>query len=168
MRPVIVAAALFAAACSRSSGAPDAGGATAPGDPSAKFAHPCSLLQRADAEGILGTSDLHQEEQGGPPGDARCAWSVKGARGMVELRVNFPTRKDGFDQGSPDRTLVPGIGDRAYVQRRLSWGHVDVLKGDQTFFVQIEQGSVAGGHPSDPDQLRTQAVILARTVASRM
>ena len=168
MRPVLVAAALLAAACSRSSAASDAGGATAPADPSARFAHPCTLLQRADAEGILGTSDLHQEEQGGPPGDARCAWSVNGGRGLVELRVNFPARKDDFDKGSPDRTLVPGIGDRAYVQRHLRWGHVDVLKGDQTFLVQIEPGSAAGGHPSNPDQVRVQAVTLARTIASRM
>jgi hypothetical protein len=173
MRPLpLVAACLLVAACSKSksSSAPDGGGAPfSSTDPAAaRFAHPCDILQRSDAEGILGTTDLTEQEQPGPPGDAHCIWAVKGARGFVELRVHFPTRKDGFDRAVPDRTSVPGIGDRAYLQKRLSWGHIDVLKGDQTFFVQIEHGMVAAGRPPSPDQVRTETIALARTIVSRM
>ena len=77
MRPVLVVACLLVAACSRTSrgGAPSSASAD-PLSAAGKFAHPCSVLQRSDAEAILGTTELHEEEEPGPPGDARCAWSV--------------------------------------------------------------------------------------------
>jgi len=174
MRPVLVAACLLLAACSKKNNSvPDGGTSPSPSsDPSAaaaaKIAHPCDILQRADAEAILDTTDLQQQEEPGSPGDAHCIWAVNGARGFVELRIQVPTRKAGFDRSVPDRLPVSGVGDRAYIQKRLSWGHIDVLKGDQTFFVQIEKGTLAAGHPLGPDQVRTETIALARTVASRM
>ena len=164
---------MLAAACSRKSDTlPDSGApSSSSGDPTAlagKLAHPCSLLQRADVEPILGSTDLQQKEEAGPPGDAHCIWAVNGARGFVELRVQFPTRAAGFDVGAPDRVAVPGVGDRAYLQKRLSWGHIDVLKNGQTFFIQIEHGSLAAGRPRSPEDVRTETVALARTIASRM
>jgi hypothetical protein len=174
MRPILVAACLIVAACSKSktSTAPDAGGlpssSTDPATFTAKFAHPCDLLRSSDAEAILDSTDLQQQEEPGGPGDAHCIWAVNGARGFVELRVQLPTRKDGFDRPVPDRLPVPGVGDRAYIQKRLSWGHLDVLKGDQTFFVQIEHGGLAAGRPHSPEEVRTETIALGRTVASRM
>jgi len=172
MRPLLVAACLLMmAACSksRSSAGPDGGvPPSSSTDIAAKLAHPCDMLQRADAEAILDTSDLQQQEEPGSPGDAHCIWAVNGARGFVELRIQVPSRKAGFDRSVPDRLPVPGVGDRAYLQKRLSWGHIDVLKGDQTFFVQIEKGTPAAGRPLGPDQVRTETIALARTVASRM
>jgi len=174
MRRLLLAACVLLAGCSRrNSGAPDGGTSPSPvTDPSAaaaaKLAHPCDILQRADAEAILDTSDLQEQEEPGSPGDAHCIWAVNGARGFVELRIQVPSRKAGFDRSVPDRVPVSGIGDRAYIQKRLSWGHIDVLKGDQTFFVQIEKGTPAAGRPLGPDQVRTETITLARTVASRM
>jgi hypothetical protein len=169
MRPVLVAACLLAA-CSKNSGAVADGGAppSSSTDRATKLSHPCRLLLRADAEEILGPGDLVQQEEPGPPGDARCVWAVKGQRGFVELHINFPTRNDTFDEPQSDRVPVSAVGDRAYVQKRLSWGHVDVLKGDQTFFVQIEHGSLADGRPKSADQVRSEAIVLARTIAARL
>jgi hypothetical protein len=133
-----------------------------------KFAHPCSILQRADAEAILGTKNLREEEQPGPPGDARCAWSVKDARGIVELYIQIPSRKRAFDRSSADRTPVPALGDKAYVQKRQTWGHVDVLKGEQTFFVQVERSNIVSGAGPDPAGLSVEVIALAKKVASRM
>ena len=173
MRPILVVACFLAAACSKKNGGPPDGGVPPsssidPAATAAKFANPCNLLQRSDAEAILGTTDLQQQEEPGPPGDSHCIWAVNGARGFVELRVQFPSRASSFDVSAPDRTPVPGVGDRAYIQKRLSWGHIDVLKGDQTFFIQIEHGSLAAGRPRGPEEVRTEAVAVARTVASRM
>jgi hypothetical protein len=170
MRPVVIAACLLAASCSRKSGAVADGGPSpsASLDPATKFAHPCSLLSRSDAEEILESTDLQPLEEPGPPGDSHCVWAVNGARGFVELRVQFPSRKASFDQPMADRRPVSAVGDRAYVQKRLSWGHVDVLKGDQTFFVQIEHGSLAGGRPKTADQVQSEAIVLARTIAGRI
>jgi hypothetical protein len=172
MRHLLVAACLLTmAACSKSGGSPGPDGGVSPSSSTelaAKLAHPCQLLQRADAEAILDTSDLQQQEEPGSPGDAHCIWAVNGARGFVELRIQVPSRKAGFDRSVPDRLPVAGVGDRAYLQKRLSWGHIDVLKGEQTFFVQIEKGTPAPGHPVSPDQVQTETVALARTVASRM
>jgi hypothetical protein len=173
MRPILVAACLIVTACSKSkTSTPGAGAPPAssidPATFAAKFAHPCDLLQRSDAEAILGSTDLQQQEEPGGPGDAHCIWAVNAARGFVELRVQLPTRKDGFDRPVPDRLPVPGVGDRAYIQKRLSWGHLDVMKGDQTFFVQIEHGSLAAGRPHTPEEVRTETIALGRTVASRM
>jgi hypothetical protein len=171
-RPVLVTAALLAMACSRgSSGAGPASSSSAGTGSHAegKFAHPCSILRRSDAEAALGSHDLQENEQPGPPGDARCAWSTDNGRGMVELRVHFPSRTDGFDRDVRDRMPVPGVGDRAYVEKRLTWGHVDVMKGGQTFFVQIERSRVtASGVADDPDKVRADTIALARTVASRI
>jgi hypothetical protein len=171
----LVVAGVLTAACSKSSsgtGAASSSASNAPGASSSasegKFAHPCSILRRADAEAILGTHDLHEEEQPGPPGDARCAWSTTAGLGMVELRVHFPSRKDIFDRRVQERTPVPGIGDKAYVEKRQTWGHVDVLKGDQTFFVQIERSKVNTGAQDDPDKVRTDTIALARTLAPRI
>lgn len=171
MRPVLVAACLLAgAACSKKSGAVADGGASpsASADLATKLSHPCRLLLRSDAEEILGPGELQPLEEPGPPGDARCVWAVKGQRGFVELHVNFPTRKDGFDEPHADRVPVSGVGDWAYVQKRLSWGHVDFIKGDQTLFVQIEHGGLADGHPKSPDQVRSETLVLARTIAGRL
>ncbi|HEX3344430.1 MAG TPA: hypothetical protein VHS09_07640 [Polyangiaceae bacterium] len=171
MRPLLVAGCVLLAACSKKSdGAPDGVGSAAASTlpSSAKFAHPCDILRRADAEAILGSSDLQDQEEPGPPGDARCIWAVRGARGFVELRVHFPSRKDTFNQPAPDREPVPGIGDKAFVQKRLSWGHVDVLKGDQTFFVQIKPGDTPGEGSPGLDHVRAQTIALARTLAPRI
>jgi hypothetical protein len=173
MRPLRVVAGLLLTACSRGSSptgpAPASSASTSPPAADAKFAHPCSILQRSDAEAILGTGDLHEEEQPGPPGDARCAWSAIARRGMVELRVQFPARKEGFDRNVPDRMSIPGIGDKAYLQKRMNWGHVDVLKGERTFFVQVERSRIGvNGGADDPDKLRADTVALARTLAPRI
>jgi hypothetical protein len=170
MRPGLVAACLLVAACSRKDAGPPDGSvppssSTDPAATAAKFAHPCNLLQRSDAEAILGTTDLQRQEEPGPPGDAHCLWAVNGARGFVELRVQFPTRASTFDIPAPDRTPVPGVGDRAYLQKRRSWEHIDVLKGDQTFFIQIGR---RGPSSMRPEEVQTEAVAVARTVASRM
>jgi Protein of unknown function (DUF3558) len=178
-RSLLVVAGVLSAACSKSSSgtgpasssassAPGASGSASASASEGKFAHPCSILRRADAEAILGTHDLHEEEQPGPPGDARCAWSTSAGLGMVELRVHFPSRKDIFDRRVQDRTPVPGIGDKAYVEKRQTWGHVDVLKGDQTFFVQIERSKVNTGTDDDPDKVRADTIALARTLAPRI
>jgi hypothetical protein len=172
MRPFLVAACLLVAACSKSStsSTSDAGPSSSgtPSGPDDKLAHPCSVLQRSDAESILGTTDLHEEEEPGIPGDARCAWSRNGGRGRVELRIHVPSRKEGFDNAVPDRSPIPGLGDSAYARKRLSWGHVDVLKGDQTFFVQVQPGDAATGHGESPDKAREQAIALARTIVTRI
>ena len=169
MRRPLFAACLLVAGCSRaSSGGPPPASSADLSAPAGKFAHPCTVLRRSDAEALLGTTDLHEVEEPGPPADARCAWSVTSGRGLVELRVHFPTRKEGFDRAVPDRNPVTGVGDRAYVQKRLSWAHVDVLKGDQTFFVQIERGGLAPAQERDPEQMRSDAITLARTIVSRM
>jgi hypothetical protein len=176
MRHLLVVAGLLATACSRGSGhAGPASSSSATASASAeastadaKFAHPCSILQRSDAVAVLGSNDLHEEEQPGRPGDARCAWSTVAGRGMVELRMHFPSRKDTFDRNVQERTLVPGIGDKAYVEKRLTWGHVDVLKGEQTFFVQIERSRVAASGGDDPDKVRVDTIALARTIAARI
>jgi hypothetical protein len=170
MRALLVVAGLLVTACSRGSSRTEpAPASSASTSADAKFAHPCSILQRSDAEAILGSADLHEEEQPGPPGDARCAWSAIASRGMVELLVQFPARKEGFDRSSQDRTPIRGIGDKAYLQKRLNWGHVDVLKGDRTFFVQVERSRIrASGSADDPDQVRADTVALARTLAPRI
>ncbi len=170
MRPALLVACVVVAACSKKSGATADAGASpsSSADRAAKLSHPCALLLRSDAELILDSTDLQQLEEPGPPGDARCVWAVNGQRGFVELHVNFPTRKDIFDEPQADRLAISGIGDRAYFQKRSRWGHVDVLKGDQTFFVQIELGSLASGRAKTPDQARSQAIGLARSIAGRL
>ena len=171
MRPVLFAASAlvvaFTVACGKKSGASDGGASTsAPTTAAAKLAHPCSLLQRSDAEGILGSTDLHEDEQPGAPGPARCAWAVNGGRGMVELYIQIPSQKDDFERSQQERSPVPGVGDRAYIQKRRAIGHVDVLKGEQTFYVQLIPPDM-GGSPS-PAAVAAQTVALAKTVASRM
>ncbi len=159
----LVACALVAAACSRRAGeaGADAGGA-------ATLAHPCKLLTEGDAEEALGTSDLRMTEQpAGSPGDARCLWSVTAGRGFVELLVHVPSRKDTFGAG-PGSTPLPGVGDRAYARSRASWGHVDVLKGDQTFFVQVQSPAPQPGAGPAADAAQKAAVAIARNVASRL
>ena len=67
MRPILVAACLIVVACSKSrtSTGPDAGAPPAssidPATFAAKFAHPCDLLQRSDAEAIEMHFRLHDE-----------------------------------------------------------------------------------------------------------
>jgi hypothetical protein len=129
------------------------------------LAHPCSLLEIADVEPLLGTSDLEQQQQPGPPGDARCAYFVKSGRGIVELYFHVPSRKADFDKSPTERDSISGIGDRAYADKRLTVGHVDVLEGDQTFFVQIVPSQ---GGPLHGAGARTAATQLARTIAGRI
>jgi hypothetical protein len=167
MRPGLLAACLLAVACSKSRGASDGGAATSSfAGVDGGFAHPCALLQRADAESVLGATDLHEDERPGPPGDARCAWAVNGGRGLVELYIQLPSRKDDFDHSNQEREQVPGVGDRAYIQKRRAIGHVDVLKGEQTFYVQLIPPDRGG--TQSPATVAAQAIALAKTIASRM
>jgi hypothetical protein len=136
---------------------------------SGPFAHPCQLLQRGDVEPVLGTADLRPtEEPAGHPGDARCLWAVSNARGFAELRIHVPTRKDELLRPSAERRPVPNLGDKAYALSRNTWGHVDVLKGDQTFYVQVQRPGGPGSHDESPDKAQQDAVALARVVAARL
>ena len=106
-----------------------------------------------------------QQEQPGGPGDALCAWTPSAGSGRVEVRIHVPSRKADFDRRYIERTPVPGLGDRAYVQEKTTWGHVDVLHGEQTFYVQVEHGKLAG---SPPEKTHAEAIALARTIVQRM
>ena len=56
----------------------------------------------------------------------------------MELRIEVPSHKDSFDRDRGGGKPLAGVGDRAYVQTRVPWGRVDVLKGDQTFSLQVK------------------------------
>ena len=142
-----------------------------------KYAHPCQILTRADAEKVLGSKDLREKETtetvtNGVPSDVGCVWSVTGGGGFAEIHIHVPTKKDRFDHVSaftPERTVVGNVGDKAYLETKTKWGHVDVLKGDQTFFVQVESGNSAFGHGAQAIQSMHEATVdLARILASRM
>jgi hypothetical protein len=150
------------AACSKNSGTPASDAGTVVVDP---IAHPCSVLRRSDVEPVLGTSDLQMDEQPGGAGDAVCGWSPPGRSGRVELRIHVPSRKADFSHLPIERKPIPCIGDAAYLEANTARGHVDVLKGDQTFYVQVQQGNLSGVNPTTT---HTQATTLARTIASRM
>jgi hypothetical protein len=167
--PVVLLACAALASCSKhsASGSAEAGAsAQAATDP---FAHPCQILQRADVQSVLGPAELQStEEPAGHPGDARCLWAVSNAKGFAELRIHVPTRKDELMKADAERKAVPGLGDKAYVLSRNSWGHVDVLKGDQTFFVQLQRPGGPGSHDEAQDRAQQDAIALARIVASRL
>lgn len=104
------------------------------------------------------------DEQPGGAGDAVCGWSPVGASGRVELRIHVPSRKAEFSR-LPERKAIPGIGDAAYLETNTARGHVDVLKGEQTFYVQIEHGNLS---KANPVTTHMEAISLARTIASRL
>ena len=159
------------------SAAPSASTATGTSFVPAKYAHPCQILTRADAEKVLGSKDLREKETtetvtNGVPSDVGCVWSVTGGGGFAEIHIHVPTKKDRFDKVTaftPERTVVGNVGDKAYLETKTKWGHVDVLKGDQTFFVQVESGNSAFGHGAQAIQSMHEATVdLARILANRM
>jgi hypothetical protein len=158
--PLAVLVGLVSAACSRPS--------SSSGDPPSvqeRFAHPCQLLPKADAQQVLGQVELaSNEEPAGSPGDARCVWNVVGGRGFVDLRVHVPSRKDEMKQGGAGRRNVPGVGDLALARTKGGWGDIEVLKGDQTFLVQIH----GAARVESPDKADQDAVQIARLVAARL
>jgi hypothetical protein len=154
--------AVLLAACSKNSGTPAADAGPVAVDP---IAHPCSVLRRSDAEPLLGGSDLQMDEQPGGAGDAVCGWFQPGRSGRVELRIHVPSRKADFSHIPLERKPIPGIGDGAYLEANTARGHVDVLKGDQTFYVQVQHGNLSAANPTTT---HTEAITLARTIASRL
>lgn len=158
---MILLAGLLPAACSKPSGpAP-----TATASPTERFAHPCQLLPKADALEVLGPAELTStEEPAGDPGDARCLWSVVGGRGFVDLRIHVPSRKDEIKGGGDGRRSVGGVGDLALARPNSSLGDLEVLKGDQTFLVQVR----GANRIQSPDKLQMDAVNIARLVAARL
>jgi hypothetical protein len=104
------------------------------------------------------------QEQPGGAGDAVCTWSPTGTSGSVELRIHVPSRTAEFSR-LRERKAIPGIGDEAYLEQNTARGHVDVLKGGQTFYVQVDHSNLAAVSPA---RTHAEATGLARDVASRM
>ena len=134
--------------------------------------HPCGLLDASDVEAALGTKGFAPEETPArdPGGDAHCTWHVPGGGGFVEILLHHPTHADRFDHTAMLMKRVPasGIGDKAYVDPGMKWGHVDVLKGAQTFMLQVERGNVATGHKGTREEMQASAESLARKVAAKL
>jgi hypothetical protein len=147
-------------------------GVAAPASVAAARMHPCGLLTPADVEAALGTKDFTPEEHAGtdPMGSPQCIWHLPHGRGFVEVMLKPLTAAVDFDRMAVlmKQAPVEGVGDKAYSQPNLHWGHVDVLKSGQVFMLQTSRGNIATGMTESVNQMQEQAVTLARKVAGEL
>jgi hypothetical protein len=198
LRLFVVGLALSAVSCAKSSSPPqgDAGPAatSAPAAPSGAFAasatsgtlaaaptpgalvaarlHPCALLTQGDVEVALGAKDFTSDEHGAsePTGSAGCSWRLPQGRGFAEIQLKPFAAAADFEHLAAlmKQTPVQGVGEKAYAQPNLRWGHVDVLKDGQVFMVQVSRGNIGTGLTDSVSAMQAQAVTLAGKVAGKM
>lgn len=135
------------------------------------FTDPCSLLDRSDVQAALGTADFAPTGNAArePAGDAGCTWHVPHGGGFVEVLIHHPSRAESFDRTATlmKKTPVSGVGDRAYAGK-YGWGNLDVLKGGQTFMLQVSAGNIVSGMARTHEQMQASAETLAKKVCGEL
>lgn len=131
-----------------------------PSDSAAPAVDPCSLIQQAEAEQLVGGKLGDPQPAGNPP--VRCVWPTlpTGETRQVELDYGDGAKKS-YDVDNTilhhKFTAVPGIGDQAFAE------------DDAIFFT--KNGTWVAIHVvllNDPAQNAAGLVTLAKIVAARV